>query len=64
MITRLDGRFDQETFKYLIFIEQMIIDVVNGETESLISEDLKKSLYADIDTDQAPLGPISKFHVT
>ena len=30
----------------------MIIDAANVETESLISEDLKKSMNADIDTDQ------------
>ena len=43
----------KDLIKYLISIEQMTIDVANSGTESLISEDLKKSLNADIDTDRS-----------
>ena len=52
MINGLDERFSQETFKFLMSIEKLIVDAANGDIPQEIDEMFSKCIEGDLDVKQ------------
>ena len=52
IVAGLDDRFNQETFNFLISIEQLILDAANGQAPLHMSEELSKTLKGDVEVEQ------------